>query len=90
MRWSDREAADGVVVALLGVGEGQAGVAGTDQLGTLLARLGTGASLPTVTARPTCDVRYPPFWSAGRALTIASVGTQIRLLCMAMSPGFAE
>jgi hypothetical protein len=25
----------------------------------------------------------PPFWSAGRALTIASVGTQIRLLCIA-------
>ena len=35
MRWSDREVADGVVVALLGVGEGQAGVAGTDPLGTL-------------------------------------------------------
>ena len=34
MRWSDREVADGVVVLLLGVDEGQAGVAGTDPLGT--------------------------------------------------------
>lgn len=40
MRWSDREVADGVVVALLCVGEGQAGVAGTDPLGTLPAQTG--------------------------------------------------
>ena len=33
-----RQAADDVVVALLSANEGQAGVAGTDPLGTLLAR----------------------------------------------------
>src|SRR6266516_5945711 len=55
-----RQVADDFVVALMGADEGQARGAGTDPPDTLLARPGTGASLPTVTARRSCDTRYPP------------------------------
>jgi hypothetical protein len=48
------------VVALLGIGEGQARVDWSDPSGTLLARPAGGASLPTVTARRFGGTRYPP------------------------------
>ena len=58
------EIIDGVVVAVLGAGEGQ-----------------TGASLPTVTARRSCDTRYP---LCGPVLAVRLVvnAVQIRSFCV--------
>ena len=47
------------VVVPLGVGEGQAGMAGTDRAPVVLCQ--TGASLPTVRALRSRDTRYPPY-----------------------------
>jgi hypothetical protein len=50
------------VVVPLGVGEGQAGMAGTDRAPVVLCQ--TGASLPTVRTLRSRDTRYPPFGAA--------------------------
>jgi CubicO group peptidase (beta-lactamase class C family) len=62
-----RQVADDVV-ALLGVDEGQAGVAGL----TRHLSCQTGASLPTVTAPRLCDTRYPPI-GAGTWLPVLAL-----------------
>jgi hypothetical protein len=71
-----RQVADDVV-ALLGVGEGQAGVAGL----TRHLSCQTCTSLPTVTAPRSCDTRYPPFCSPRLRLDRGSAAARIRLIC---------
>src|SRR5215472_18121891 len=64
------------VVALLGVGESQARVGGSDPSGTVLLTPTSSASLPTVTAQCVDGTRYPPFG------TVAG----LPLLCQEVAP----
>jgi hypothetical protein len=73
------------VVVPLGVGEGQAGMAGTDRAPVVLCQ--TGASLPTVRALRSRDTRYPPFWRQPRNVGMAARAAPERQLCGRMAKG---
>lgn len=68
------------LTALLGIGEGQARVDGSDPSGTLLGRPAGGASLPTVTARRVGGTRYPPICADVVWIPMKVRATQIRLI----------
>jgi hypothetical protein len=70
------------VVVLLGVGEGQAGMAGTDRAPVLL--LPDRRFVPTVRALRSRDTRYPPIWAPTWPLAWPPVPCQIEVdLCAA-------
>jgi hypothetical protein len=69
------------LTALLGIGEGQARVDGSDPSGTLLARPAGGASLPTVTARRVGGTRYPPLGAGFDPVVILGRDVQDWAIC---------
>jgi hypothetical protein len=73
------------VVVPLGVGEGQAGMAGTDRAPVVLCQ--TGASLPTVRALRSRDTRYPPLCTPAFACQGRCRAAPTRVFCAPWGEG---